>query len=349
MSIISCTSPRPSETILPASSVTTAPSAAFDARNSSPSRRTSSPRRGAGTSRQAAKAAFARAIVAGASLAGVSAMRAISLPSIGLRTDSVPPESSASEKPAARSTSCPVRIGSLHAPQFGRYRPQMWRKGKPRGKAREIYRSRSGLLPDCRRSPIFRSGGPAGSSGKAMARYSNIVLGCVAMLVAAALAYVMAPHKLMARANDNFSLEANIPYSFGQWRKLPGVEAIRPNPSELEKELYSQEVSRVYVDPDGHIIMFMAAYGESQSDRLQMHHPEVCYTAQGFRVSPTKTSKFTWSPDAPPIQLTRLIASREGRLEPISYWMRIGYDNTTSNWERQALKLGYGLRGWIPD
>src|SRR5579871_2427603 len=138
MSIISCTSPRPSETILPASSVTTAPSAAFDARNSSPSRRTSSPRRGAGTSRQAAKAAFARAIVAGASLAGVSAMRAISLPSIGLRTDSVPPESSASEKPAARSTSCPVRIGSLHAPQFGRYRPQMWRKGKPRGKARDL-------------------------------------------------------------------------------------------------------------------------------------------------------------------------------------------------------------------
>jgi hypothetical protein len=29
--------------------------------------------------------------------------------------------------------------------------------------------------------------------------------------------------------------------------------------------------------------------------------------------------------------------------------MRIGYDNTTSNWARQALKLGYGLEGWVPD
>ena len=48
MSIISCTSPRPSETILPTSSVTSAPKASFAARNSSPSRRTSSPRRGAG-------------------------------------------------------------------------------------------------------------------------------------------------------------------------------------------------------------------------------------------------------------------------------------------------------------
>ena len=29
--------------------------------------------------------------------------------------------------------------------------------------------------------------------------------------------------------------------------------------------------------------------------------------------------------------------------------MRIGYDVTNSNWARNALKLEYGLRGWIPD
>ena len=29
--------------------------------------------------------------------------------------------------------------------------------------------------------------------------------------------------------------------------------------------------------------------------------------------------------------------------------MRIGYDNSNGNWARQALKLEYGLRGWIPD
>ena len=95
--------------------------------------------------------------------------------------------------------------------------------------------------------------------------------------------------------------------------------------------------------------MFIIAYGESQSDRLQLHHPEVCYTAQGFRVTRPVTSKFAWSPDAPPINLTRLVATREDRVEPISYWMRIGYDVSNSNWARQALKLGYGLQGWIPD
>ena len=95
--------------------------------------------------------------------------------------------------------------------------------------------------------------------------------------------------------------------------------------------------------------MLMVAYGESQSDRLQLHHPEVCYTAQGFRVSKTSAATLAYSPSEPPLKVTRLVAAREERIEPISYWMRIGYDNSNSNWARQALKLGYGLRGWIPD
>jgi hypothetical protein len=44
--------------------------------------------------------------------------------------------------------------------------------------------------------------------------------------------------------------------------------------------------------------------------------------ARGFRVTRPVTSTFDWSASAPPIVLTRLIATREDRLEPISYWMR---------------------------
>src|SRR5215475_5218035 len=54
MSIISCTSPLPSTRILPFSTVTSSPSWSLAARSSSPSSRISSPRFGAGTSRQAA-------------------------------------------------------------------------------------------------------------------------------------------------------------------------------------------------------------------------------------------------------------------------------------------------------
>jgi len=182
-----------------------------------------------------------------------------------------------------------------------------------------------------------------------MARSINLILACVAMLAAAALAYVMTPRHLMARTHDAFNIDAHIPRAFGDWAAVPGIEAVRPPPDGLEAEIYNQEVSRAYVDKEGHIVMLVIAYGESQSDRLQLHHPEVCYTAQGFRVTRPVTSTFVWSPAAPPIVLTRLIATREDRVEPISYWMRIGYDVTNSNWARNALKLEYGLRGWIPD
>ena len=183
-----------------------------------------------------------------------------------------------------------------------------------------------------------------------MTRSTNIVLGCVAMLAATMLAFVLTPRNFMAQTHAVFDIDKHIPSAFGEWKPLTGLNAIAPPPpNELEREVYNQEVSRSYVDREGHVVMFLIAYGESQSDRLQLHHPEVCYTAQGFRVSRTTTSKFQYSPAAPRFALTRLVATREERLEPISYWMRVGYDVSNSNWARQALKLEYGLRGWIPD
>lgn len=182
-----------------------------------------------------------------------------------------------------------------------------------------------------------------------MTRSLSILLSCVAMLAAALLAYVMTPHRLMARTQAVFDIEANVPYAFGGWAQLKGVQAVKPPQDGLEALIYNQEVSRAFVDKEGHVVFLVIAYGESQSDRLQLHHPEVCYTAQGFRVTKPTTSKFQWSPDAPPIPLTRLVATREDRIEPISYWMRVGYDVANSNWARQGLKLQYGLRGWIPD
>jgi len=182
-----------------------------------------------------------------------------------------------------------------------------------------------------------------------MARSVNLLLACVAMLAAAGLAYLMTPHRLMARTQESFNIDAHIPHAFGEWSALPGIQAIKPPADGLEAEIYNQEVSRAYIDKEGHGIMLMIAYGESQSDRLQLHHPEVCYTAQGFRVTRPATTTFAWDPASKPIPLTRMIATREGRTEPIAYWMRIGYDVTNSNWSRNALKLQYGLRGWIPD
>jgi EpsI family protein len=47
--------------------------------------------------------------------------------------------------------------------------------------------------------------------------------------------------------------------------------------------------------------------------------------------------------------MTRLIAERESRFEPISYWMRVGNDVANGVVDRQLIRLKYGLRGIIPD
>src|SRR5574340_214919 len=113
MSIISWTSPSPSLSILPTSSVTSAASAGLCARSSSANRRTSSPRRGAGMSRQRKNASRALPIAASAAAALISWTCASTAPSIGERTGRLPWRSAAAATPsAARSSGA---VGMAHS------------------------------------------------------------------------------------------------------------------------------------------------------------------------------------------------------------------------------------------
>ena len=79
---------------------------ASHSRNSSPNRRTSSPRRGAGTERHSLKAAPARATAAVTSVTACIGMEAMRAPSIGVCTSNDPDVASASVKPRRWSRGC---------------------------------------------------------------------------------------------------------------------------------------------------------------------------------------------------------------------------------------------------
>ena len=83
MSIISCTSPRASEVIFPASMVTSAARSSLCSTSSSPSRATSAPRTGAGVVRHVVNACAASAIAASACSGVVSATVNSTSPVIG--------------------------------------------------------------------------------------------------------------------------------------------------------------------------------------------------------------------------------------------------------------------------
>ena len=184
----------------------------------------------------------------------------------------------------------------------------------------------------------------------------QIILASIALLAAAVLAEVLAPRELMARASASLDLQQVIPKQFGPWKLVPDVTPVTPDepegyvePDAHSARIYSQEVGRTYTDSDGHIVMLMVAYGPVQNYRLKAHRPEMCYTAAGFEVSNKTGATVSYRDGAQPIKLTRLIAKREARFEPISYWMRVGNDITTGIVDRQLARLKYGLRGLIPD
>lgn len=188
------------------------------------------------------------------------------------------------------------------------------------------------------------------------ARRIHAIFASVVILGAAVMAKVLEPRELMARSAASPSLEQVIPKQFGRWRLVPDIAPVVPADPDAYVEadarsgrIYSQEVGRGYTDGDGHIVMLLVAYGPVQNYRLKAHRPELCYTAAGFRISGKNEAALTFRKGGGPIRMTRLIAERESRFEPISYWMRVGNDISNGVVDRQIIRLKYGLRGLIPD
>ena len=182
------------------------------------------------------------------------------------------------------------------------------------------------------------------------------VLASLAILGSAALAEALKPRELMASASTVPNLETVIPRKFGQWTLVPNVGLVTPSgptgyvrQQELSAKIYSQELGRGYTDGAGHVVMLLVAYGPIQDYRLKAHLPEVCYGAAGFRVSGKTVTKLSYGDDAVPLALSRITAAKEGRFEPVTYWMRIGNDVVTGVFDRQMARMKYGLQGLIPD
>jgi EpsI family protein len=188
----------------------------------------------------------------------------------------------------------------------------------------------------------------------------NSIFAALAILVTAACANVFVPRTLMASANPSLNLERMIPQAFGKWKYRPTLGLVTPTvpdfvetndqkDKDLAAKIYSQEIGRTYVDDEGHTVMLLIAYGPEQNYRLKAHRPEVCYTAQGFRVWDKTEYELSINENAAPLKFSRLITQRETRFEPVSYWMRVGNDVSTGVFDNQILRLKYGLRGLIPD
>ncbi len=110
-------------------------------------------------------------------------------------------------------------------------------------------------------------------------------------------------------------------------------------------QMYDQVLERTYVHPNGQRVMLSVAYGRQQSVGLQMHRPEVCYRAGGFRVSDVTPGTLVLPGAAVPLSLpvVRLVAALPERPEPVTYWRLLGDEPVRDERTLKAKQLVAGL------
>lgn len=178
--------------------------------------------------------------------------------------------------------------------------------------------------------------------------FRNILL-LVLMVASAGAAIAMRPTLRFASQGATLELEKIIPHSFGEWKEEQqgSAQIVDPQLKETLDVIYTETLSRSYVNPKGERIMVSIAYGKDQSRDLQIHRPEVCYAAQGFQI--ISSEKRTLSLANGTIPAMRIVAKQGGREELITYWVRFGDKVVRGNLEQGMARLGYGVSGYIAD
>ncbi|HEX7640226.1 MAG TPA: EpsI family protein [Burkholderiaceae bacterium] len=171
------------------------------------------------------------------------------------------------------------------------------------------------------------------------------------MAGSAAAGEIMVPRRYMARERGRFDLQQLVPRDFADWHvddhAVGGI--VNPETAAMLNRIYSQLLNRWYVDSSGYRIMLSIAYGDDQADdSMQLHYPEVCYPAQGFRVLKNRRTHI----DLPQgeIQVRRLETQYADMYwEPVTYWTIVGDRQSLGGWDRKKSEILHGLKGEIVD
>lgn len=178
----------------------------------------------------------------------------------------------------------------------------------------------------------------------------NLSIVLAALMCSASVAgFVLKPSAKVTQAGPRFVLEQSIPRQFAGWRELPerATSVIDPGTKQLLDKLYSQMLSRTYVNSAGYTVMLSLAYGDDQRGGLAAHKPEVCYPAQGFTLLGLEEVQLV-TPFGE-IAAKRLSTSMGVRKEPVTYWFAVGDTSISNKVEQRLVEMKLSLTGQVPD
>jgi len=164
---------------------------------------------------------------------------------------------------------------------------------------------------------------------------------------AAGVAAFRKPSKHLDYLGHN-KLEALVPKTIGKWNFVAASGLVVPPDDQLLRAIYSNMLTRVYWDGVNPAVMLLIAQSGSQTGFLQIHRPETCYTAGGYRLS-------AMVPHTIQVGQQQLVANSldatagTGNTEHVVYWTRIG-NQMPKTWREQKLAVAeLNLQGIVPD
>jgi EpsI family protein len=171
----------------------------------------------------------------------------------------------------------------------------------------------------------------------------------ILIVVASLAAILLRPTHKVADTRNSIALSQMIPPKFGDWEEVQqdNSQIINPQQRATIAKIYSQTLSRTYVNARGEVVMISIAYGADQSDSNQLHYPEACYPAQGFQLGATQLGVI--KTDFGDIRVKRMFAVLGNRSEPLTYWSTVGNKVVVGGKEMKLEQLRYGFKGYIPD
>lgn len=145
------------------------------------------------------------------------------------------------------------------------------------------------------------------------------------------------------------TMDEALPRQFGGWASEEAALITPDMAGRLAKTLYSETISRTYYnDATGAGVMLLIAYGDTQSDLLQLHRPESCYPAVGYTLQMTRSAEL---PVGSGLMLParRVVATTEDRTESILYWTRLGERLPQSAGDQRTARLKNAMEGYVAD
>jgi EpsI family protein len=181
-----------------------------------------------------------------------------------------------------------------------------------------------------------------------MIRRRDLLIGG-ACVTASAGAYGLTPRRRVSLLGSE-KLDDIVPRTFGEWTSVDMNDEVAPREEgSLASKLYGQTLGRLYTNAKtGAEVMMLLAWGDTQSNQLQVHRPEVCYPAFGYHIDLSAPLSLALGGSLA-LPARRLVVSNARHREGIVYWTRLGRHLPRTVAEQRIDRFRTALAGEIPD